>query len=57
MNKLLTLVVLALSLMGFNSLSYADDGAKPCADGDSACMEQQKKKTKKKAGEEEPECD
>jgi len=59
MNKLLVLFILALSLMGFNSSSYAiNDGAKASEQGQaSAQNEQQQKKKKKDDEEEEPECE
>ncbi len=65
MSKLLTLLVLALSVMGFNSTSYAaGNGAKTTDTAEQAQMTakeakaaKEKKKKKKKGDEEEPECE
>ena len=54
MKKLFALLVLAFAMFGFTQTGFADEGAKECAEGDTACLEEQKKK---KADEEEPECD
>ncbi|MBT3203484.1 MAG: hypothetical protein HOM14_16670 [Gammaproteobacteria bacterium] len=56
MNKLLVLFILALSLFGFNSSSFAaDEGAKASDQGQTTAEEAKKKK--KKGAEEEPECE
>ena len=64
MNKILTFLVLALSLTGFNTNSYADEAgskaAKAADQGQMTTTEEAKstdKKKKKKGDEEEPECD
>ena len=60
MNKVLTLLVLALTLTGFNSSSFAaKDGAKAsdAAEKGQMTAQQAKDKKKKKKDDEEPECD
>lgn len=58
MNKFLTLLVLALTLTGFNSSSFAtDEGAKAADTSEQAQAEQDKNKKKKGGDEEEPECE
>ena len=64
MSKILTLLVLALTLMGFNSSSFAAKDEAKAADaaeqGQMTAEEaknKDKKKKKKKGDEEEPECD
>jgi len=52
MNKLLVLFLLTLSLMGFNTSSYATEEG---AEVEQATSEESKEK--KKGGDEEPECD
>ncbi len=55
MNKLFTLLLLSLSLLGFNSSSYAaDEGTQAIATEQSEANDDKKKK---KDGEEEPECE
>ena len=53
MKKLFALLMLAFALFGFTQSGLADEGAQECAEGDTACLEAQKKKQ----AEEEPECD
>ena len=65
MNKLFTLLILTLSLLGFNSSSYAaKDGSKAAEAADHGQMtaeeakaNKDKKKKKKGDEEEEPECE
>jgi len=54
MNKLLTLLLLTLSLLGFNASSYAADEGATASDNGQTITEEAKKK---KAEEEEPECE
>ncbi len=56
MNKLLTLLILTLSLLGFNASSYAGDEGATASDNGQKTAEEAKKK-KKKGEEEEPECE
>jgi len=64
MKKILTLLVLALTLVGFNTNSFADkEGAKASEAAEKGQMtaeqakNKDKKKKKKKGDEEEPECE
>ncbi len=57
MNKLFTLLILTLSLLGFNASSYATDGGAIASDQGQTTAEEAKKKKQKGAEEEEPECE
>lgn len=59
MKQLLTLFILALSLIGFNSVSYAAEQGAKSVDIQIAMADEGDDKKKKKKGEEEeePECD
>lgn len=56
MKKLLTLFILALSLLGFNSSIYAVQDGSQSTDQEQTATDKEKKK-KKAEDEEEPECD
>jgi len=57
MKQLFTLFILMISLLGFNSATYATEEGAKNADTQSAAVDDKKKKKKKTEGDEEPECE
>ncbi len=57
MKQLFTFFILTISLLGFNSATYADDHGATSEDTEVTATDDQKKKPNKGGEEEEPECE